>query len=212
MKVRIKNNRLALENHVPNLDDVSDEKLREIASKYQIGHQRFVTKEVEVMSRGRVIMKQQQTVQPKTREEIADEIRRRLTITLYVPREYWTPEQESAFNMADLINEKDIIREEQVKKQAGIMIELPPYEETKDKIREARYLAEITESQWEYFKKYYNIKINRIKNEEGRTIGRKETYVHRLMAVEYIPETDEEKEKLEEENKEEDGKTKKTKN
>lgn len=198
MKVRIKNNRLFLEARVQNLDDISEDKLREVASKYQIGHQRFVTKEVEVMSRGRIIMKEQQTVQPKTRQEIADEIRRALTITLYVPREYWTPEQESAFNMADLMNEKNIQIEEQVKKNAGIMIELPPFEETKDKVKEARLMAEITEPQWEYFKKYYNTKFLRVKDNEGRTIGRKESYVHRLVAVDYIPENEEEEQRLKE--------------
>ena len=199
MKVRIKNNRLGLENRVPNLDDVSESKLREIASKYQIGHQRFVTRDVEVMSRGRIITKEQQVVEPKTADTIRDEIRRELTITFYIPREYWTPEQEQAFNMADLINEKDINREQQVKQEAGIMVKLPPYEGTKDKVKEARFLTEITESQWEYLKKYYNTKYTRVKDDEGKTVGRKETYVHRLQAVEYIPENEEEKARIEEE-------------
>ena len=39
----------------------------------------------------------------------------------------------------------------------------------------------------------------RVKDDEGRTIQRKESYIHRLMAEEYIPETDEEKERLEKE-------------
>ena len=198
MKVRIKNNRLALECHITNLDEASDAQLREATAKFQIGWQRFISKDVEIINRGRSVTKTQETLEPKSRKQIADELRDKLTIKFFIPREYWTPEQEEAFSSNDLMNEKDLAKEQSIKKAAGIMVILPPYEETKDSLKKATMLADVTESQWEYLKGVFNKKYTRIKDDEGRTIQRKENYVHRLMAEEYIPENDEDERVLKE--------------
>lgn len=198
MKVRIKNNLLALECHITNLEEAPDDLLRKATAKFQIGWQKFTTKEVEVINRGRSVMKTQETLEPKPRKQILDELRKRLTITFYIPREYWTPEQEEAFSSNDLLNEKDLKREEEIKKAAGIMVVLPPYEETKDPLKRATMFADVTEAQWEYLKGIFNKKYKRIKDEEGRTIQKKESYVHRLVAEEYIPENEEEEKILKE--------------
>jgi hypothetical protein len=207
MKVRIFNNRLALECRIPNLDEASDEDLRKAAAKYQIGWQKLVTKDVEVINRGRTVIKSQETLQPKGRRQVAEEIRKHLTIKFFIPRELWTPEQEEAFNTNDLMNEKDIQREEDVKRSSGIMVVLPPKEETKDNLKLASMYADVTEDQWEWLKTVFNKKFKRIKDDEGRTIEKKESYVHRLMAEEYIPENDREEARLKEE---EEKKAKKT--
>ena len=188
MKVRIKNNRLALECHITNLDEAPDDKLREATAKFQIGWQRFISKDVEIINRGRSVTKTQETLEPKTKKQIADELRNKLTVKFFIPREYWTPEQEEAFSTNDLMNEKDLTKEQEIKKAAGIMVILPPYEETKDSLKKAQTLADVTEAQWEYLKGVFNKKYTRIKDDEGRTIQRKENYVHRLMVEEYIPE------------------------
>lgn len=207
MKVRIKNNRLALEGKVQSLDDISFDRLKEIAAKYQIGSQRFTFKEVEVVSRGRSIFRNEEIVEPKTHKQIADEIRRRLTVSIIIPREYWTEEQRDAFSNNDLLNEKDINREVAVKKAAGIQIDLPPYEEVKDSIARASMLADVTEGQWEFLKKEFNKVVKRLEDEHGRLIGRKENYRHILMVDEYIPENDEDKARLEEEEKKKEAKS-----
>lgn len=199
MKVRIYNNRLALECKIPNLEEASEEELKKTAAKYQIGWQRFISKEVEVINRGRSIMKTQESLEPKSKRQIIEELRNALTIKFFIPREYWTPEQEEAFNSNDLMNEKDISKEQSVKKAAGIMVTLPPMEEVKDTIKRGAMLVDVTESQWEWLKGVFNKVYTRIKDDEGRTIQRKESYIHRLMVEEYIPETDEDKERLERE-------------
>lgn len=198
MKVRIKNNRLALECHITNLDEASDAQLREATAKFQIGWQRFISKDVEIINRGRSVTKTQETLEPKSRKQIADELRNKLTIKFFIPREYWTPEQEEAFSSNDLMNEKDLSKEQSIKKSSGIMVVLPPYEETKDSLKKAAMLADVTEAQWEYLKGVFNKKYTRIKDDEGRTIQRKENYVHRLMAEEYIPENAEDERVLKE--------------
>lgn len=201
MKVRIYNNRLALECKIPNLEEASEEELRRASAKYQIGWQRFISKEVEVINRGRSVVKTQESLEPKSRKQIIEELRNALTVKFYIPREYWTPEQEEAFNSNDLMNEKDISREQEVKKNAGIMVVLPPFEETKDILKQGAMLVDVTEAQWEWLKSIFNKIYTRVKDNEGRTIKKKESYVHRLMAKEYIPETEEEKQRLEEEKK-----------
>ena len=211
MKVRVKNNRLALEGHLKNLEEASDEELRKVAAKYQIGWQTFVEKEVPVQSRGITKMRTEQVVQPKSRKQLEDEIRKRLTVTLYVPKEYWTEEQEEAFTSNDLMNEKDINREREVKKAANIMQVIPPYEDVGDKITEAKMLGELTEDQWEYFKDQFNYKIKRVKDDEGKVVDKKKNYVHRLMAVEYIPENEKDQERLDKENEKEEEKKSKSK-
>lgn len=198
MKVRIKNNRLALECHITNLDEASDAQLREATAKFQIGWQRFISKDVEIINRGRSVTKTQETLEPKSRKQIADELRNKLTIKFFIPREYWTPEQEEAFSTNDLMNEKDLSKEQEIKKAAGIMVVLPPYEETKDSLKKAQMLADVTEAQWEYLKGVFNKKYTRVKDSEGRTIQRKENYVHRLMVEEYIPENAEDEAVLKE--------------
>lgn len=198
MKVRIKNNRLALECHITNLDEAPDDKLREATAKFQIGWQRFISKDVEIINRGRSVTKTQETLEPKTKKQITDELRNKLTIKFFIPREYWTPEQEEAFSTNDLMNEKDLTKEQEIKKAAGIMVVLPPYEETKDSLKKAQMLADVTEAQWEYLKGVFNKKYTRIKDDEGRTIQRKENYVHRLMVEEYIPENAEDEAVLKE--------------
>ena len=198
MKVRIKNNRLALECHITNLDEAQEDKLREATAKFQIGWNKFTSKEVEVINRGRSVMKTQETLEPKPKKQILDELRNKLTIKFYIPREYWTQEQADAFATNDLLNEKDIAREQEVKKAAGIMVVLPPYEETKDSLKRATMFADVTEPQWEYLKGVFNKKYTRIKDSEGRTIGKKESYVHRLVAEEYIPENEEDEKILKE--------------
>lgn len=196
MKVRIFNNRLALECKIPNLDEASEADLRRAAAKYQIGWQRFISKEVEVVNRGRSVMKTQESLEPKSKRQIIDEIRDALTIKFFIPREYWTADQEEAFNTNDLMNEKDISKEQSAKKAAGIMVILPPLEETKDMIKKGAMYVDLTESQWEWAKEIFNKIYTRVKDDEGRTVQRKENYTHRLMAEEYMPETDEEKERL----------------
>ena len=78
------------------------------------------------------------------------------------------------------------------------MVVLPPYEETKDSLKRATMFADVTEPQWEYLKGVFNKKYTRIKDSEGRTIGKKESYVHRLVAEEYIPENEEDEKILKE--------------
>lgn len=211
MKVRIRNNRLALEGHVTSLAEASDAKLREIAAKYQIGASRTVPKEVTMVSHGKTIVRTEQMVEAKPRKQLEDEIRRTLTITLYVPKEYWTPEQSDAFISNNLLDEKDIIREQEVKKDSKIMQVLMPYEEGVDELTKAKMLGELTEGQWEYFKDVFNKKYTRVKDEDGKTIGKKESYVHRLVVDEFIPENEDERESLKAEaaKKEKVSKTKK---
>ena len=55
-------------------------------------------------------MKTQETLEPKPKKQILDELRNKLTIKFYIPREYWTQEQADAFATNDLLNEKDIAR------------------------------------------------------------------------------------------------------
>lgn len=196
MKVRIFNNRLALECKIPNLDVASEEDLRRATAKYQIGWQRFVSKEVDIINRGRTVTKTQESLEPKSRRQIVDELRSHLTIKFYIPREYWTKEQEDAFHSNDLLNEKDIAREQEIKRASGIMVILPPLEETKDSLKKAQMYADLTETQWEWVKSVFNKVFTRVKDDEGRTIKKKEGYVHRLMALEYIPENEEDEERL----------------
>jgi hypothetical protein len=198
MKVRIRNNRLALEGHCTNLDEATEDKVKEIAAKYQIAWDKRVPEEMPVISKGRTIMRTIERVVPKSKKQMIDEIKKILTITMFIPREYWTPEQEEAFNSNDLINEKDIVRENEVKDRYGIRIVLSPFEETSDTLRRARMVADVTEMQWEYIKELFNYKYERIKDEEGRLIGKKKNYVHRIVVDEMIPESDDDKVRLEE--------------
>lgn len=199
MKVRIFNNRLALECKVPNLDEATEAELRKVAAKYQIGWQKFISKEVEVINRGRSVMKTQESLEPKSKRQIIDEIKGVLTIKFYIPRELWTPEQEEAFNSNDLMNEKDILKEQEVKRASGIMVVLPPFEETKDSLKKASMFADVTEEQWEWLKSIFNKVFTRVKDNDGKTISRKEGYVHRIMSLEYLPESEEDETRLKEE-------------
>lgn len=194
MRVRVRNNRLALEVKVENLSEISEQKLREVAAKYQIGWGRFVEKDVPIMSRGVTRLQRERVMEPKPRKVLEDEIRKYLSITLVTPKEYWTKDQEEAFTSNDLINEKDVNREISIKRDAKIEQVLPPFENTKDKYAEIKLIGDLTGDQWEYFKEYYNTVIDLKKDADGRIIGRDKKYVHRLIAHEYIPETEEEKE------------------
>lgn len=200
MKVLVANFRLALECQVKNLSEIPESKLRDVAAKYQIGWGRFVEKQVPVMSRGVMKMQTERIMEPKPRKVLEDEIRKRLTISLIVPKEYWTPEQEDAFMSNGLIDEKDINKEKAVKLEAKIDQDIPPYEQTKDKFAQMKMLAELTEMQWDYFREYYNTKIELKKDEDGRIIGREKRYVHRLRVEEYIPENEEDEVRLKEMN------------
>lgn len=204
MKVKVKNNRLILECKVDNLSTIPETKLRDIAAKYQIGWGRFVEKEFPVMVRGVAKTQKERVMEPKPRRMLEDEIRKYLSINLIIPKEYWTQEQEDAFMSNNLAEEKDITRENAIKEQAGISQTLPPYEKTTDKFAENKMFGILTEGQWEYFKTYYNSKVEFKKDEDGRIIGRETKYVHRLIADEMIPETQEEEESLKPKEKKED--------
>ncbi len=196
MKIRIKNNRLFLECQVKNLNDIPEQKLREVAAKYQIGWSKLSPVDIATNMDGTARISREQIVAAKPRKMLEDEIRKYLSISLIVPKEYWTEEQQNAFMTNSLSEEKDIQREVEIKKSVKIQQDLPPYEETKDKYKEVMMFAELNETQWDYFKQYYNSKINLKKDEEGRTIGKEIKNVNRLMVEEYLPENDEDEERV----------------
>lgn len=211
MKVRIKNNRLALDNQVLNLKDVSDDRLKEIASRYQIGTSKKEIRQIPFVSRGRATTRSQETLVPKTRIQIENEIRSILTIVFFVPRSMWTEEQIEIYTANDLYNEKDISRIDQVLESARVRIKLPPYEKTSDLIKEATMLADVTEDMWDHLKETFCKKYKRIKDDDGNTLRRRKTHVNRLLKVEFVPETDADRKRLEELEAKEEEKTAKKK-
>lgn len=196
MKVLIKNNRLALEASVKKLSDLDDMKLAQLAARYQIGSQRVVKKPVEVLRKGRVLEEERLTYEKKPRAILENEIRKYLSITVDVPKEYWTDDQ-AYFWQSNSIEEKDDINEiNRLKEEMGILAELPPFEEGKDNLSTSRLLCELTESQWNWVSEHTNFKMEYEKDDETKITNAKRTHVHKLMVHEWVPENDEDVEKL----------------
>lgn len=196
MKVRIKNNRLDLEGKTPSLSALDDTRLANLAAKYQIGTQRVITKNVEVTRKGRTLEEKRMTYEKKPRQVLEDEIRRYLTISVNIPKEYWTEAQAYAWESNNVEEMKDISEVNRVKMEAGILHALPPFEEGLDNLATSRLVCDLTEEQWQWVSDYYNFKLDVEKDEEGR-VTRKRNYVARLAVHEWIPETDEDIERLE---------------
>lgn len=196
MKVLIKNNRLALEASVKKLSDLDDTKLAQLAARYQIGSQRVVKKSVEVTRKGKVVEEERLTYEKKPRSILENEIRRYLSITIDVPKEYWTDDQ-AYFWQSNSIEEKDDINEiNRLKEEMGILAELPPFEEGKDNLSTSRMLCELTEPQWNWISEYYNFRMEYEKDEETKIMSGKRVYIHKLMVHEWVPENDGDVEKL----------------
>lgn len=197
MKVVVKNNRLALESRLDSLSDASDIKLKELARKFQIGLQSLSKTLVERNKDGRMVEEESFLYQNKPRAVLEDEIRKALKISLTTPKDYWTEAQKHAWVNNNIEEIQDASEERRMKEEAGIFKELKPFEKGLDDFATARLLHELTEEQWEYFKGVHNFydKETGEKDDTGRVI-RKRLYIHRLMPHEYIPENDEDLQRL----------------
>lgn len=198
MKIRVKNNRLALECKVKNLEKATIPTLQKIARKYQLGIDMIEKKEQRVIKRGEEEMEEKLTYLRKPKSVLINDIRRYLTITLDIPKEYWTDEQRDFFVSNKIEDLDDARMAVDLKKEAGILYELPPFEDGVSDIQTLRLLAELTEEQWEYMKDRYNYKIEIVKDPETDLKTKKKHYRHMLMVHEWIPENKEDEERVEE--------------
>lgn len=197
MRVRVKNNRLSLEGSTPSFSALDDLRLAQLAGKYQIGTQKVVKRSVDVSRGGRTVEEERMSYEKKPRAVLGDEIRKYISVTIDIPKEYWTEEQLYAWESNNVEEMKEISEINQIKTEAGILSKLPPFEEGLDNLQTSRLLFEMTESQWEWVSDHYNFKITLEENKEGG-VTKKKTYVPRLVVHEWIPENDEDKARLEE--------------
>lgn len=199
MKVLVKNNRLALEGHADNLAELSEARLKELARKWQIGLQTLQKSTVQKNKDGKIVEEENFLYENKSRVALEEEIRKELTITLDIPKGYWTEAQQYAWVSANAEELKDISEERKVKEDAGIYTELKPFETGLDSFKTTKLLAELTEEQWDFFRGVYNFhdKETGERDETGRVI-RKRVFPQRLAVHEYIPENDEDIQKLKE--------------
>lgn len=197
MKVVVKNNRLSLEARADSLSKVSDARLKELARKWQIGLQVLQKTTVQRNKDGKVYEEEQLIYQNKPRVGLEDEIRKALTITLDIPKEFWTEAQQYAWSSTGAEDIKEVGEEAKIKQEAGILTVLKPFEEGLDNFATSKLLCELTEEQWEYFKSVYNFhdKETDERDETGRVV-RERVYPQRLAVHEYVPESDEDIEKL----------------
>jgi len=196
MKVIIKNARLTEENRVLSLGKLDDAALNKLAAKYQIGTQRVAKRMTDVTKRGRVEEEERMVYEKKPRAILEEEIRRHLTITVDIPKEYWTTEQAFSWESNGVQDMNDINDINRVKRAAGILTDLPPFEEGLDNFNTSKLLCELTEEQWDYISDYYNFKIELVVDKETKQKSQKRIYVARLVVHEWVPENDEDVERL----------------
>jgi hypothetical protein len=196
MKVIIKNNRLALEHKADSFADLSDSELEKVARQYQIGTQRVLKKPVEVTRKGRVVQEERLTYEKKPRAVLEDEIKRYISITVDIPKELWTEKQSYIWESNNVSEMNDVNDANRYKEEAGILKVLPPFEDNGDSFGTMKMLHELTESQWEWVKNYYNYNIELKKDEETGVKTKERVYVHRLMVHEWVPENDKDVERL----------------
>jgi hypothetical protein len=200
MKVIIKNNRLQLENQMTNqminLGSLAEADLAKIAAKYQIGTQRVARRSMDVTKHGKVEEEERLVYEKKPRIVLEDEIRSHLMITIDIPREYWTQEQAFAWESNNVQDMNDINDINRIKRGSGILTELPPFEDGLDNFNTSKLLCELTEEQWQFISDYYNFVINLEKDEVTGQKTQKRTYIHRLLVHEWVPENDQDIERL----------------
>jgi hypothetical protein len=192
MLYAVKNNRLALEGRVDNLSKADEATLHKLAKKWQIGTQVMVKTTVQRQKDGRVIEQENMVYQNKPRVGLEEDIRRRLIITLDIPKELWTEKQAYAWSSNNLDDVKDVSAEKPVKVEAGILTDLKPFEEGLDQFNTSKLLATLTAEQWDFFKGIYNFHDKETaERDEGGRIIRERVFPQRLKVHEYIPENDE---------------------
>jgi hypothetical protein len=171
-----------------------------VARRHQIGSQAMVKTTIPRMKDGRPYEEEAMVYQTKPRKVLEEELKKALTITIDVPKDYWTEAQQYAWDSNNLSEAKEISEERRVKMDAGILTELKPFEEGLDEVSSARLLCELTEQQWEFFKAQWNYYLKDIEGMKDETGRQKRKVVPRLLLKvhEYIPESDEDIKKLEE--------------
>jgi hypothetical protein len=198
MKVIIKNNRLQLENQVTSLGSIPEADLAKIAAKYQIGTQRVARRSMDVTRKGKVEEEERLVYEKKPRTILEEEIRRHLTMTIDIPKEYWTPDQAFAWESDNVQDMNDINDINRVKRASGILTDLPPFEDGLDSFNTTKLLCELTEEQWQFISDYYNFRIEIEKDEDSGMKSQKRLFIQRLMVHEWVPENDEDVERLKE--------------
>jgi len=165
-----------------------------LAKKYQIDTSRISKIEVESkvgpVGSQRLEISDRVVIAPKDRRSLENDIRKYLTITVFFPKEFWTPEQRDIFVARETEKNKDYREVNDVYREMGVLFEIPPFEETKDIRAEALMLLELDEEKWKWLQDQFNFEIKIVKNETDRTVDQKKSYVHRFMVVDRIPETE----------------------
>ncbi len=196
MRVLVKNNRLDLEQRCDSLSSMDEKRLEKIAASYGIGATHFLLKPVEVHGDKSMEMQDRKVYEKKPRKILEDEIRKRLTVTLDIPKRLWDEEQTFKWESNNVEKMKDITEINRVKYDAGILHELPPFEKGKDEFQTLKMLVELSPEQFQYFQERMNFKENIVVDPETKEKTKKRTRVLRIIAHEWIPESDEDMESL----------------
>jgi len=153
----IKNNRLTLENvGVTSLSDLPDDKLAQVAAKYQIGTTIVKTDKVETIQKGRTVIKSQKSHQPKNRQVLEDEIRSRLTVVIEIPIQLWSDEQKEYMATNQVLEIKEAQQEQAHKEKIGIRLVIPPFEAGSDIKGEAAMLFDVSDMVWRWINEQFN--------------------------------------------------------
>lgn len=196
MKVLIKN--IQLEKEFPkvrSLETCSEQTLREIARKYQIGTQKRVKVNRDIELYGE--RKTQSAIKfvNKTRTELITAIKGRTKIVIDIPREYWSDEQYETFVNEGILENMDVNVEIEFKERIGVYKDLMPFEDLPRHKQDAMFI-EVSMDVWEYLSQELNYKYEKDKNGLRAKRWRPLIYPH-----EFIPDTEEEKETVEKMNK-----------
>lgn len=210
MIYRVKNHRLFLENQsifskakVKNLSEIPLSDLISLARKYQVDTSRI--SRVEVADRvgptnaQRLEISDKVVIAPKDRRTLENDIRRYLTITVFIPKEFWTEEQRAIFISRDTEKNKDYRQVNDIYREMNVLFEVPPFEETKDMRAQAMMLLELDEEKWKFLQDQHNFQIKLVRDEINKTVEQKRDYLHRFMVVDRIPENEQDEIFLKEE-------------
>ncbi len=200
MKCVIKNSRLLTEFTLESLAQADDSRLKEVCRRLQIGTTYKSITDKEVFSKGRAIMQKVEQLLPKTRGMMETEIRKRLTIIIEVPKEFWSDEQREFFIKNNIAELKDINEEQKLKEEVGIRIVLQPFEKARSKREEALLTAEVSADVADYIKSVTNVSFTpKSTDENGRITEYRNSARNFISVIEKIAETPEEEEILKEE-------------
>ena len=153
-KILFYNNRLQYEfPKVKSLTNASYEELEKIATKYQIGTNIKKTERRKI----RVGDEEKTRLVPvfvkKPKEQLEDEIRDVLTITVDVPSDFWNDRQRAIWEESGAILIQEVRDEQAIKDKMGTRYVLKPMEDGLSQLEKIKRMAELEENVFKYFEK-----------------------------------------------------------